>query len=197
MVGPMAVAMVIAVFLVYTVMVLQFERFKQPFLIMGSIPFCFIGAVIGLLVFGSTVNMLSLLGLITLSGIVVNNGIILVDYINQLRKQRREEIARERGTQNRDGEWEIVLSEQEENDLTRQCILDGASSRLRPILITTLTTLLGDIPMAISKGEGAEIYAPMGQVIIGGLLSSTLITLVIIPVLYEIMEKKKKAKKSI
>ncbi len=197
MIGPMAVAMVIAVFLVYTVMVLQFERFKQPFLIMGSIPFCFIGAVIGLLVFGSTVNMLSLLGLITLSGIVVNNGIILVDYINQLRKQRREEIARERGTQNRDGEWEIVLSEQEENDLTRQCILDGASSRLRPILITTLTTLLGDIPMAISKGEGAEIYAPMGQVIIGGLLSSTLITLVIIPVLYEIMEKKKKAKKSI
>ena len=197
MVGPMAVAMVIAVFLVYTVMVLQFEKFKQPFLIMGSIPFCFIGAVIGLLVFGSTVNMLSLLGLITLSGIVVNNGIILVDYINLLRQERREEIARERGTQNRDGEWEIVLSEQEEDDLTRQCILDGASSRLRPILITTLTTLLGDIPMAISKGEGAEIYAPMGQVIIGGLLSSTLITLIIIPVLYEIMEKKKKAKKSI
>lgn len=197
MVGPMAVAMVIAVFLVYTVMVLQFEKFKQPFLIMGSIPFCFIGAVIGLLVFGSTVNMLSLLGLITLSGIVVNNGIILVDYINLLRQERREEIARERGTQNRDGEWEIALSDQEEDDLTRQCILDGASSRLRPILITTLTTLLGDIPMAISKGEGAEIYAPMGQVIIGGLLSSTLITLIIIPVLYEIMEKKKKAKKSI
>ena len=194
MVGPIATAMVIAVFLVYTVMVLQFEKFKHPLLIMGSIPFCFIGAILGLMIFGSTVNLLSLLGLITLAGIVVNNGIILVDYVNQLRKQRREEIAMERGTQNRDGEWEIELSTEEENSLLRQCILDGASSRLRPILITTLTTLLGDIPMAVAKGEGAEIYAPMGQVIVGGLLSSTLITLLIIPVLYELMEKKKSKK---
>ncbi len=191
MVVPMATAMAIAVFLVYTVMVLQFEKFKQPLLIMGSIPFCFIGAVLGLMTFGSTVNLLSLLGLITLAGIVVNNGIILVDYVNLLRIQRREEIAMARGRQNKDGEWEITLSYEEENELTRQCILDGASSRIRPILITTLTTLLGDIPMAMAKGEGAEIYAPMGQVIVGGLLSSTLITLLIIPVLYEIMEKKK------
>jgi HAE1 family hydrophobic/amphiphilic exporter-1 len=114
-----------------------------------------------------------------------------VDYVNLLRIQRREEIAMVRGRQNKDGEWEITLSHEEENELTRQCILDGASSRIRPILITTLTTLLGDIPMAMAKGEGAEIYAPMGQVIVGGLLSSTLITLLIIPVLYEIMEKKK------
>ena len=191
MVVPMATAMAIAVFLVYTVMVLQFEKFKQPLLIMGSIPFCFIGAVLGLMAFGSTVNLLSLLGLSTLAGVVVNNGIILVDYVNLLRIQRREEIAMARGKQNKDGEWEITLSHEEENELTRQCILDGASSRIRPILITTLTTLLGDIPMAMAKGEGAEIYAPMGQVIVGGLLSSTLITLLIIPVLYEIMEKKK------
>ena len=191
MVVPMATAMAIAIFLVYTVMVLQFEKFKQPLLIMGSIPFCFIGAVLGLMAFGSTVNLLSLLGLITLAGVVVNNGIILVDYINLLRIERRQEIAMARGTQNKDGEWEITLSYEEENELTRQCILDGASSRIRPILITTLTTLLGDIPMAMAKGEGAEIYAPMGQVIVGGLLSSTLITLLIIPVLYELMEKKK------
>lgn len=197
MVGPMATAMIIAVFLVYTVMVLQFEKFKQPLLIMGSIPFCFIGAILGLMIFGSTVNLLSLLGLITLAGIVVNNGIILVDYVNQLRVQRREEIAKTRGTQNKDGEWEIKLSDQEENTLLRECILDGASSRLRPILITTLTTLLGDIPMAMAKGNGSEIYAPMGQVIVGGLLSSTLITLVIIPVLYELMEKRKTKKEKL
>ena len=191
MVMPMIIAMILAVFLVYTVMVLQFEKFKHPLLIMGTIPFCFIGAVLGLLIFGSTVNLLSLLGMITLAGVVVNNGIILVDYVNLLRVQRKEVIAKVKGHQNKDGEWEIELPVEEENELTRECILDGASSRLRPILITTLTTLLGDIPMAVATGEGSEIYAPMGQVIVGGLLSSTVITLLIIPVLYELMEKKR------
>ena len=194
MVMPMIIAMILAVFLVYTVMVLQFEKFKHPFLIMGTIPFCFIGAVLGLLIFGSTVNLLSLLGMITLSGVVVNNGIILVDYVNLLRVQRKEVIAKVKGHQNKDGEWEIELPVEEENELTRECILDGASSRLRPILITTLTTLLGDIPMAVATGEGSEMYAPMGQVIVGGLFSSTVITLLIIPVLYELMEKKRRGK---
>ena len=191
MITPMATAMIIAVFLVYIVMALQFERFRQPLLIMLSIPFCFIGVVLGLLIFGSTLNLLSLLGLVSLSGVVVNNGIILVDYINQLRKEKKLEIAKERGSQDKDGEWQVELSAQEENEILEKCVADGSASRIKPILITTLTTLLGDVPMAVSKGEGAEIYAPMGQAIVGGLLTSTLITLIIIPVIYYMTEKKK------
>ena len=198
MVKPMALALLIAVFLVYVVMVIQFERFRQPLLIMFSIPFCFIGVAAGLLIFGSTLNLLSLLGLISLAGVVVNNGIILVDYINQIRRQRRLEIAMEKGKQNKDGEWTISLSEDEEDKLLRGSVVDGSASRIKPILITTLTTLLGDIPMAVSKGEGTELYAPMGQAIVGGLLTSTLITLILIPVLYYMTEKRvlKKAQKS-
>ena len=159
---------------------------------MVTIPFCFIGVVLGLMIFGSTLNLLALLGLISLAGIVVNNGIILVDYINQLRKNRQLEIAMQRGSQNKDGEWQVELSYEEETKLLYDCVADGAASRIKPILITTLTTLLGDIPMAISSGEGAEIYAPMGQAIVGGLITSTLITLILIPILYYIAEKPKK-----
>ena len=190
MVMPMVTAIAIAIFLVYIVMALQFEKIKQPLLIMVTIPFCFIGVILGLLIFGSTLNLLSLLGLVSLSGIVVNNGIILVDYINQLRISRRLEIAKERGTQDRDGEYHVELTVAEENQLLHDCVADGAASRIKPILITTLTTLLGDIPMAVAHGEGAELYAPMGQAIVGGLITSTLITLVLIPVLYYMVEKK-------
>jgi HAD superfamily hydrolase (TIGR01509 family) len=95
-----------------------------------------------------------------LSGVVVNNGIILVDYVNLLRVQRKEVIAKIKGHQNKDGEWEIELPVEEENELTRECILDGASSRLRPILITTLTTLLGDIPMAVATASSKVMYEP-------------------------------------
>lgn len=197
MVAPMITALLLAVFLVYTVMVLQFERFKQPLLIMMTIPFCLIGVISGLLMFGSTLNLLSMLGLISLSGVVVNNGIILVDYVNQLRIQRREVIARNRGYQNKDGEWLIELDTEEENSLLYECIVDGASSRIKPILITTLTTLLGDIPMAVATGEGSEIYAPMGQAIVGGLFTSTLITLILIPVLYYITESKRESKEKV
>lgn len=194
MVMPMVTAIAIAIFLVYIVMALQFEKIKQPLLIMMTIPFCFIGVVLGLLIFGSTLNLLSLLGLVSLAGIVVNNGIILVDYINQLRVSRRLEIAKERGTQDRDGEYHVELTVAEENQLLHDCVADGAASRIKPILITTLTTLLGDIPMAVAHGEGAELYAPMGQAIVGGLITSTLITLVLIPVLYFMTEKKKEVK---
>ncbi|MCR4789984.1 MAG: efflux RND transporter permease subunit, partial [Treponemataceae bacterium] len=111
------------------------------------------------------------------------------------RKQRREDIAKEKGSQNRDGEWEIQLSDEEEEELLVSCVADGSSSRIQPILITTLTTLLGDIPMALAHGEGAEIYAPMGQAIVGGLITSTLITLILIPVLYYTTERRAKIKK--
>ena len=169
---PMISALLIACFLVYTVMVLQFEKFRQPLLVMGTIPFCVIGVVLGLLIFGSTLSLISLMGVIALAGVVVNNGIILIDYINLLRKRNAEE-----------GKTETTES-------LKQTIITGSSSRVRPILMTTLTTMLGVIPMAIAKGEGAEIYAPLGQAISGGLLTSTIITLFIIPVLYFLTEKK-------
>ena len=169
---PMISAILIACFLVYTVMVLQFEKFRQPLLVMGTIPFCVIGVVLGLLIFGSTLSLISLMGVIALAGVVVNNGIILIDYINLLRKRNLEE-----------GKLETI-------DRLKQTIITGSSSRVRPILMTTLTTMLGVIPMAIANGEGAEIYAPLGQAISGGLLTSTIITLFIIPVLYFLTEKK-------
>ena len=112
------------------------------------------------------------MGIIALAGVVVNNGIILIDYINLLRKQNLDE-----------GKIENIES------LT-QTIITGSASRVRPILMTTLTTMLGVVPMAMAKGEGAEIYTPLGQAISGGLLTSTIITLFIIPVLYFITEKK-------
>lgn len=197
MITPMISALLIAVFLVYTVMVIQFEKFRQPLLIMVTIPFCFIGVVAGLLMFGSTLNLLSLLGLISLAGVVVNNGIILVDYINQLRKRRREVLAKTKGYQDKDGEWHIDLSAEEEEELLKSSVLDGSASRIKPIFITTLTTLLGDIPMAVAQGEGSELYASMGQAIAGGLLTSTLITLILIPVIYYMSESKHKKTKQI
>ncbi|HIW37218.1 MAG TPA: efflux RND transporter permease subunit [Candidatus Treponema faecavium] len=177
---PLLLALGIAWFLVYTVMVLQFERFRQPLIIMATIPFCLIGVILGLLLFGSSMNMVSLLGVISLGGVVVNNGIILIDYVNLLRRRKMDE-AQQAGT---------PLSVEEQLASLRECVADGSASRLRPIFMTTLTTMLGVVPMAVARGEGAEIYAPLGQAIAGGLLTSTLITLFIIPVLYYITEKR-------
>ena len=178
-------ALAIAWFLVYTVMVLQFQRFRQPLIVMATIPFCLIGVVLGLMLFGSSMSLVALLGVISLGGVVVNNGIILVDYINLLR-QRLASQKKEASGNEAEGEEEL-----------RECVVSGSASRLRPIFMTTLTTMLGVVPMALAKGEGSEIYAPLGQAIAGGLLTSTLITLFIIPVLYYITERgslqKKKA----
>ena len=107
-----------------------------------------------------------------------------------MRAQRRLVLAKAKGYQDKDGDWHIDLTPPEEEELLKSSVLDGAASRIKPILITTLTTLLGDIPMAVSKGEGSELYASMGQAIAGGLLTSTLITLVLIPVIYYMSEKK-------
>ena len=182
-------ALAIAWFLVYTVMVLQFQRFRQPLIVMATIPFCLIGVVLGLLLFRSSMSLVALLGVISLGGVVVNNGIILVDYINLLRQRlslQKQEAAENEGDNKAESEGEL-----------RDCVISGSASRLRPIFMTTLTTMLGVVPMALAKGEGSEIYAPLGQAIAGGLLTSTLITLFIIPVLYYITErgslKKKKA----
>lgn len=170
---PMITALSIAFFLLYTVMVLQFERFRQPLLIMVSIPFCIIGVILGLLMFGSSMNLVAMLGVIALGGIVVNNGIILIDYMNQLRKEKPCTTVEE----------------------LKETVINGASTRIKPIAMTTLTTMLGVVPMAIARGEGSEIYAPLGQAIAGGLFTSTIITLVIIPVLYYMTEKRHLDKK--
>ena len=165
MLKDVLLALGVAIFLVYAVMVIQFNRFSQPFIILLSIPFCLIGVILGLMIFGSQISLIALLGIIALAGVVVNNAIVLVDYINFLRDEKGMEL--------------------------RPAIIAGCQNRLRPILMTTLTTLFGVLPLAFSRGNGAEVYAPLGQAIFGGLLTSTLITLVLIPILYEGLEIRK------
>ncbi|MCG8454101.1 MAG: efflux RND transporter permease subunit [Spirochaetales bacterium] len=165
----LGMALAVSVFLVYAVMVVQFERFAQPFIIMGAVPFVLIGVALALAAFGTRVTMMSLFGVIALGGMVVNNAIVLVDFTNQRRS---------------DGLG------------IREALLEASQIRLKPILMTTLTTLLGLIPLAFAMGEGSQIYAPLGQVIGGGLLTSTLITLFLVPILYEILEQRRDRRKS-
>jgi hydrophobic/amphiphilic exporter-1 (mainly G- bacteria), HAE1 family len=159
----MQFALVLAVFLVYLVMASQFESLIHPFVILFTIPLALVGAVLALFVTGTTVNVVAFIGVIMLAGIVVNNAIVLVDKINQLRAEGLEKTA---------------------------AILEGGRARLRPILMTTLTTVLGLLPMAIGVGEGAEVRTPMAITVIGGLSVSTLLTLVVIPVVYSLLDRK-------
>lgn len=158
----MRFAILLAVFLVYLVMASQFESLLHPFVIMFTIPFGLIGVVWSLLVTGTTVSVVVLVGVIMLSGIVVNNAIVLVDYINHLRRN--------------------------EGYSKMDAIREAGKVRLRPILMTTTTTILGLLPMAIGFGEGAEVRAPMAIAVIGGLAVATLLTLVLIPTVYSIFE---------
>ena len=180
-IGDMEVALVIAVFLVFSVMVIQFERFKQPFIIFLSIPFCMIGVIVSLLIFGSSMTLMGAVSLIALAGIVVNSAIILIDYINQIRDRKSEGIE--------------DLDAGEQRRILYESVEEGGSSRLRPILMTTLTTIVGMLPMALAVGEGSELYASVGQAIAGGLLVSTAITLFLVPVLYYVFENKQIKKK--
>jgi HAE1 family hydrophobic/amphiphilic exporter-1 len=156
-------ALLLAVFLVYLVMASQFESFLHPFVILFTIPLALIGAVWALLITGSSISVVVFIGLILLAGIVVNNAIVLIDLINQLRESGMDKLS---------------------------AILEGGRSRLRPILMTTLTTALGLLPLAIGIGEGAEVRAPMAITVIGGLLVSTLLTLIVIPVVYSVFDRK-------
>ncbi len=160
--------LILSVVLVYMVMAAQFESLLDPFIIMFSIPFAFTGVTLGLFIFGETFNVISFLGAILLVGIVVKNAIVLVDYIN---------ITRERG-------YEL-----------KEAIVYSGRNRLRPVLMTTFTTLLGTLPLVISSGEGSEVWRPLGVATVGGLTVSTLITLLIVPVLYSIFETRIKKKK--
>ena len=164
--------MLLIILLVYIVMASQFESFSKPFLILlGSIPFAFSGAFLALFVTGQELEMVGMLGMILLVGIVVKNGIVLVDYINLMRDRSYE--------------------------LNEAIALSG-ESRLRPVLMTAITAILGMVPMALSTAEGSEMWIPLGIVVIGGLLFATVVTLVIVPVLYALMsrhgERDKKAK---
>ena len=191
---PIAQAMVIGVFLVYFVMVMVFERYNQPLQIMITVPFCVIGVTLSLAAFGTTLNMIAILGIVSLMGMLVNNGIILIDSINQLYKERRDKLFDSFGLDYKDltdKEKEGRLDLTTEMDILTSSVVDGTSSRLRPILMSSLTTILGVIPMAFATGEGAELYAPLGQVIMGGLMTSMIITLFITPVIYFVSERRK------
>jgi HAE1 family hydrophobic/amphiphilic exporter-1 len=157
-------AAILALILVYMVMASQFESLRDPFIILFSIPLAGIGVAGLLLLTGTTFNIQGFLGLIVLVGIVVNNAIVLIDYTNLLRRERAMTV--------------------------REAVLTAGRRRLRPILMTTATTVLGLVPMALGMGEGAELQAPLARVVIGGLVTSTLITLVFIPVVYLLLEER-------
>jgi len=152
----------LASLLVYMIMASQFESFKHPLVIMFTIPLSFIGVVLALMVTGSPISLVSLIGFVILGGIAVNNGIVMVDYINQLIRKGLDK---------------------------KSAILEGCSVRLRPVIITALTTIMGMVPMAISTSAGSEMRAPMAIAVIGGLVATTLLTLFVIPTLYSLFEK--------
>ncbi|MBN1293670.1 MAG: efflux RND transporter permease subunit [Candidatus Latescibacteria bacterium] len=161
------IGLILAVFLVYLVMAGQFESFRDPFIVLFSIPMALIGIVVTMILFNTTFSMQAFIGCIMLAGIVVNNAILLVDYTNQLRRNAGMELM--------------------------EAIKTAGSRRLRPILMTTLTTVLGLLPLSLGLGEGGETQSPLARVVIGGLLSSTIITLVLIPVVYSLFEQKHKS----
>jgi HAE1 family hydrophobic/amphiphilic exporter-1 len=155
--------LILAIVLVYAVMASQYESLRDPFIIMFSVPLAAIGVVLALKLTGTTFSLQAYIGVIMLAGIVVSNAILLVDYTNILRR--------------RDG---VPL---------REAVEVAGRTRLRPILMTSLATMLGLVPMALGIGEGAELQAPLARVVIGGLLASTLITLVFVPTVYTIFEE--------
>jgi HAE1 family hydrophobic/amphiphilic exporter-1 len=161
--GKLGMLGALILILVYIVMASQFESFSKPGIIMFTVPFALSGVILALWITGVSLDMIGALGIVLLVGIVVKNGIVLVDYIN---------LMRERG-----------------NDLNAAIQMSG-QSRLRPVLMTAFTTILGMVPMAVSQGEGAEMWRPLGIVVIGGLTISTFLTLYIVPVIYGAMSKK-------
>jgi HAE1 family hydrophobic/amphiphilic exporter-1 len=154
-------ALILSIFLVYMIIAAQFESLLFPFAVILSVPFALIGVILALFLAGTSFNVLSFIGLIMLAGIVVNNAIVLIDYINQLRKRGVER---------------------------NEAIIQGGKVRLRPILMTTLTTILAMLPMAIASGEGAEMRTPIAVTIIGGLTSSTFLTLIVVPIFYTYLD---------
>ena len=161
--GSLKLALALAIFLVYIVMASQFESLIHPFVILFTIPLALIGVFIFLFLLNIPLSIVVFLGMIMLAGIVVNNAIVLVDYINQLRARGMEKI---------------------------QAIIEAGKIRLRPILMTTATTVLGLTPMALGLGDGAEIRTPMAITVIVGLITSTVLTLIVIPTVYSVLDRR-------
>lgn len=161
--ADLALLMLISLILVFIVMASQFESFTMPFVIMFSIPFAFTGVILALLITGTTLSVVAALGAVLLIGIVVKNGIVLIDFTNLMRDR------------------DMGLNE---------AILAAGQSRLRPVLMTAFTTILGMLPLALSTGEGSEIWSPMGITVIGGLVFSTIVTMVLVPVMYGVFARK-------
>lgn len=153
----------LGILLVYLIMVAQFQSLKSPFIVMFTIPLAFTGGFLALLITGMELSVVALIGFVMLVGIIVNNGIVLVDYINQLRREGTERV---------------------------QAICEAGATRMRPILMTTITTVLGLIFMAVGVGMGSELMQPIAIVCIGGLTYATIMTLFVVPVLYDAMNKK-------
>ena len=162
--GQVMLMMLLGIVLVYFVMVAQFQSLREPFIVMFTIPLAFTGGFLALLLSGTELSVISLIGFVMLVGIIVNNGIVLVDYINQQRLAGMER---------------------------REAIIDAGVTRLRPILMTSLTTILGLIVTALAKNAGTSLIQPVALVCIGGLLYATLMTLFVVPCMYEIVSKKK------
>lgn len=160
-------AMLVALYLVFAVMAVQFESLRFPIVVLISVPFAMVGSFLGLAITGSSVNMASLLGLVMLEGIVVNNAIVLIDYVNVLRRENNVEI--------------------------HEALIRAGKMRLRPILMSSLTTIVGLLPMAI--GSGVEMMESMAIVVIGGLIMSTLLTLILIPTFYLIFDKEERRRR--
>ena len=162
--GQVLLMMALGVLLMYLIMVAQFQSLLSPFIILFTIPLAFTGGFLGLWISGSDISVIAMIGFVMLSGIIVNNGIVLVDYINQLRRSGVEK---------------------------RQAIEEAGVTRLRPILMTALTTVLGLIPMVAGSSMGTDMTRPMAIVTIGGLVYGTLLTLFVVPCIYDLLNRKK------
>jgi len=158
----LGLAIIAAIFLVYMVMASQFESFVDPFIIIFTIPLAFIGVILGLVVTGTVMSVTALIGGMLLVGIVVNNGIVMVDYINQLREKHGYKLM--------------------------EAVIEGGRVRMRPVLMTAVTTILAMVPLSLGIGASAETWAPMARAVIGGLTVATFLTLLLIPVLYYVFE---------
>ena len=159
--GQLTFAFSISIFLIYALLAAQFENFVMPAIIIGSIPLALIGVIWGLVFTGQPIDIMVMIGVILLAGVVVNNAIVLIDFIKTMR------------TRGYDREYSVIYS---------------CETRLRPILMTTMTTVFGMIPMALGLGEGSEFYRGMAITVIFGLSFSTILTLVLIPILYTLMD---------
>ncbi|NUO19704.1 efflux RND transporter permease subunit [bacterium] len=162
MMTDMLQAILLSILFVYMVLVVLYESYIYPFVVMFSVPVAIVGALVGLAVTGYTLSMFSMIGLLILMGLVTKNGILIVDYANHLREKGKS---------------------------MRDALLEAGPRRLRPILMTTMTMVLGMLPLALALGEGSEMRAGMGIVIIGGLLSSLLLSLVLVPVMYTLLDR--------